>query len=78
MENLVHRFCNDVQLAEARCFYGFQIAMEAIHQEMYLLLLESYIRDPTERDRLFNAHVTVPSVSQKVMPRRASLERPPA
>ena len=32
MENLVHRFCQEVQLPEARCFYGFQIAMETVHQ----------------------------------------------
>jgi ribonucleoside-diphosphate reductase subunit M2 len=38
MENLAHRFCSDVALPEARCFYGFQIAMEAIHTEMYVFI----------------------------------------
>jgi len=65
MENLVHRFCDDVKVPEARCFYGFQIAMEAVHQEMYSLLIQTYIRDPQERDRLFNAYLDVPCVSRK-------------
>jgi len=65
MENLVHRFCDDVKVPEARCFYGFQIAMEAVHQEMYSLLIQTYIRDPRERDRLFNAYLDVPCVSRK-------------
>ena len=66
MENLVHRFCDDVKVPEARCFYGFQIAMEAVHQEMYSLLIQTYIRDPRERARLFNAYLDVPCVSRKV------------
>ncbi|CAM9421425.1 unnamed protein product [Chrysoparadoxa australica] len=65
MENLVHRFCSDVQLPEARCFYGFQIAMELIHQEMYALLIDTYIRSKTERERLFNAYNNIPSVKRK-------------
>lgn len=48
-ENLVERFSQEVQVTEARCFYGFQIAMENVHSEMYSLLIETYIRDPTER-----------------------------
>lgn len=54
-ENLVERFSSEVQFTEARCFYGFQIAIENIHSEMYSLLIDTYIRDPEERDYLFNA-----------------------
>uniref|UniRef100_A0AB39J6V3 ribonucleoside-diphosphate reductase n=1 Tax=Florenciella sp. virus SA2 TaxID=3240092 RepID=A0AB39J6V3_9VIRU len=55
LENLGIRFMTDVQLAEARAFYGFQIAMENIHSETYSLLIDTYIKDKTERDKLFNA-----------------------
>lgn len=48
-ENLVERFSQEVQATEARCFYGFQIAMENVHSEMYSLLIDTYIRDPKER-----------------------------
>jgi len=48
-ENLVERFSQEVQVTEARCFYGFQIAIENIHSEMYSLLLDTYIKDPEER-----------------------------
>lgn len=48
-ENLVERFSQEVQVPEARCFYGFQIAMENVHSEMYSLLIDTYIRDPHER-----------------------------
>jgi ribonucleotide reductase beta subunit family protein with ferritin-like domain len=54
-ENLVERFSAEVQVSEARCFYGFQIAIENIHSEMYSLLIDTYIRDPSEREYLFNA-----------------------
>ena len=54
-ENLVERFSAEVQVSEARCFYGFQIAIENIHSEMYSLLIDTYIRDPAEREYLFNA-----------------------
>jgi len=64
-ENLVERFMNEVQIPEARCFYGFQIAMENIHSEMYSLLIDTYIKDHTERERLFNAIETVPAVKKK-------------
>src|SRR5258706_6240678 len=49
-ENLVERFSNEVQAAEARCFYGFQIMMENIHSETYSLLIDTYIKDPVQRD----------------------------
>ncbi|KAI3417925.1 uncharacterized protein J3R85_014057 [Psidium guajava] len=55
LENLAVRFMKEVQLSEARAFYGFQIAIENIHSEMYSLLLETYIKDPAEKDRLFRA-----------------------
>lgn len=48
-ENLVERFSQEVQVTEARCFYGFQVAIENIHSEMYSLLIQTYIKDPVER-----------------------------
>uniref|UniRef100_A0A8C5VR32 Ribonucleoside-diphosphate reductase subunit M2 n=1 Tax=Microcebus murinus TaxID=30608 RepID=A0A8C5VR32_MICMU len=53
-ENLVERFSQEVQITEARCFYGFQIAMENMHSEMYSLLIDTYIKDSKEREYLFN------------------------
>jgi ribonucleoside-diphosphate reductase subunit M2 len=50
---------------QARAFYGFQIAIENIHSEMYSLLLESYIKDHKEKARLFNAIETIPCVTKK-------------
>ncbi|KAK6490079.1 ribonucleoside-diphosphate reductase subunit M2-like, partial [Huso huso] len=64
-ENLKERFSQEVQVTEARCFYGFQIAMENIHSEMYSLLIDTYIKDPTEREYLFNAIETLPCVKRK-------------
>lgn len=64
-ENLVERFSQEVQVTEARCFYGFQIAMENVHSEMYSLLIDTYIRDPKEREYLFNAIETMPCVKKK-------------
>lgn len=55
LENLASRFMSDVQVSEARAFYGFQIAMENIHSETYSLLIETYINDKIEKDKLFNA-----------------------
>ncbi|EQC50520.1 ribonucleotide-diphosphate reductase subunit beta [Bacteriovorax sp. DB6_IX] len=54
-ENLAQRFYNDVQIPEARCFYGFQIAMENIHSETYSLLIDTYVKDAVEKDKLFHA-----------------------
>ncbi|URE13616.1 ribonucleoside-diphosphate reductase small chain [Musa troglodytarum] len=65
LENLAGRFMRDVQLPEARAFYGFQIAIENIHSEMYSLLLDTYIKDPDEKSRLFHAIDTVPPVARK-------------
>ncbi|XP_022223709.1 ribonucleoside-diphosphate reductase subunit M2 [Drosophila obscura] len=64
-ENLVERFSQEVQITEARCFYGFQIAMENVHSEMYSVLIDTYIREPKERDYLFNAVETMPAVKRK-------------
>uniref|UniRef100_A0A1B6LAE7 ribonucleoside-diphosphate reductase n=1 Tax=Graphocephala atropunctata TaxID=36148 RepID=A0A1B6LAE7_9HEMI len=64
-ENLVERFSQEVQVTEARCFYGFQIAMENIHSEMYSLLIDTYIHDSKEREYLFNAIETMPCVKRK-------------
>jgi len=64
-ENLCERFASEVQLPEARCFYGFQIAMENIHSETYSLLIDTYVKDVAERSKLFNAIETVPCVQKK-------------
>ena len=65
VENLAERFCREVTVPEARCFYGFQMAMESIHQETYCLLIDTYIKDLKDRDVLFSAHTSVPSVERK-------------
>ena len=65
LENLAVRFMKEVQVPEARAFYGFQIAIENIHSEMYSLLLETYIRDSAQRSHLFRAIETVPVVKKK-------------
>ena len=64
-ENLAVNFMSEVQLPEARSFYGFQIAMENIHSETYALLIDTYIKDPQEKHRLFHAIETVPAVQKK-------------
>jgi ribonucleoside-diphosphate reductase subunit M2 len=65
MENLATRFMADVQLAEARAFYGFQIAMENIHSEMYSILIDTYIKDRERRGQLFSAITTFPCIQKK-------------
>ncbi|KAK9463887.1 ribonucleotide reductase [Lipomyces oligophaga] len=64
-ENLVERFSNEVQVPEARCFYGFQIMIENIHSETYSLLIDTYIKDPAERAYLFDAIETIPCIKKK-------------
>jgi ribonucleoside-diphosphate reductase beta chain len=64
-ENLGANFFNEVQFPEAKCFYGFQIMMENIHAETYSLLIDTYIKDPKEKQRLFQAMETVPCVGKK-------------
>jgi len=65
LENLAVRFMKDVQLAEARAFYGFQIAMENIHSETYSLLIDTYIKDTDQRHKLFNAIDNFPCIAKK-------------
>ncbi|XP_037949904.1 ribonucleoside-diphosphate reductase subunit M2-like [Teleopsis dalmanni] len=64
-ENLVERFSQEVQVTEARCFYGFQIAIENVHSEMYSILIDTYVKDHEEREHLFNAIETMPAVKRK-------------
>ena len=65
LENLGIRFMSEVQLSEARAFYGFQIAMENIHSEVYSLLIDTYVKDETEKDSLFNAIENFPCIRKK-------------
>merc|ERR1719454_692372 len=65
LENLAGMFSTEVQIPEARAFYGFQMAMENIHSETYSLLIEQYIKDPEEKDKVFNAIETMPAVTEK-------------
>ena len=67
VENLAQRFLTDVQLAEARAFYSFQIAMENIHSQTYSLLIDSYIRDNVEKLRLFEAINNFPCIRKKAV-----------
>ncbi|KAK2741102.1 Ribonucleotide-diphosphate reductase (RNR), small subunit [Onygenales sp. PD_40] len=64
-ENLVERFSGEVQVPEARCFYGFQIMMENIHSETYSLLIDTYIKEPKQRTYLFDAIETIPCIRKK-------------
>lgn len=65
LENLGSTFATEIQIPEARAFYGFQIAMENIHSETYSLLIEQYIKDPAEKDMVFDAIHTMPPVKEK-------------
>ena len=65
LENLALRFMKDVQISEARAFYGFQIAMENIHSQTYSLLIETYIKNSEEKHRLFNAIENFPCIKKK-------------
>lgn len=64
-ENLVERFMNEINVLEARYFYGFQVAIENVHSEMYSKLIETYITDAAEQYKLLNAIETVPCVQKK-------------
>jgi ribonucleotide reductase beta subunit family protein with ferritin-like domain len=65
LENLAEKFCTEIQIPEARCFYGFQIAIENIHSETYSLLIDTYIKDQAEKNFLFNAISNVPVIEKK-------------
>jgi len=65
LENLGSRFMKDVQISEARAFYGFQIAMENIHSETYSILIDTYIKNKIEKDSLFNAIENYPCIKKK-------------
>lgn len=67
MENLAQRFMNEIQLSEARSFYSFQIAMENIHSHTYSLLIETYIKDEYEKNKLFNAIENFPCIQKKAL-----------
>ncbi|KAH6869214.1 beta subunit of ribonucleoside-diphosphate reductase [Coprinopsis sp. MPI-PUGE-AT-0042] len=64
-ENLVERFATEVQSAEARCFYGFQIMIENVHSETYSLLIDTYVRDSVVKSKLLNAVTTMPAITRK-------------
>jgi ribonucleoside-diphosphate reductase subunit M2 len=65
LENLAGQFSTEVQVPEARAFYGFQMAMENIHSETYSLLIDQYIKDPAEKEETFNAITTMPPIRTK-------------
>jgi ribonucleotide reductase beta subunit family protein with ferritin-like domain len=65
LENLLKRFTNEIEIPEVRCAYTFQAMMENIHSETYSLLIDTYIKDPVEKDRLFRAIDTIPAVREK-------------
>ena len=65
LENLAQRFMSEVQVSEARAFYGFQIAMENIHSHTYSNLIETYIKDKEEKSKLFNAITNFPCIKKK-------------
>ena len=65
LENLAQRFMSDVQISEARAFYGFQIAIENIHSESYSLMIDTYIKNEVEKDLLFNAIDNFPCIKKK-------------
>ncbi len=65
LENIVERFMSEIKIPEARCFYGFQIAMENIHSETYSLMIDTYIKDNEEKKHLFNAIEEIPCVKNK-------------
>jgi ribonucleoside-diphosphate reductase beta chain len=64
-ENLAVNFMSEIQIPEARCFYGFQIAMENIHSETYSLLIDTYVRDSEQKEKLLNSIETIPCIQKK-------------
>lgn len=64
-ENLAENFLKEVQYPEAKCFYGFQITIENVHSETYSLLIDTYIKDSIEKNKLFHAIDNYPSIMKK-------------
>jgi len=64
-ENLAEKFATEIQIPEARCFYGFQIAMENVHSELYSLLIDTYVKSTEEKNKLFNSIETIPIIKEK-------------
>ena len=64
-ENLAENFVNEVQYSEVKFFYGFQIMMENIHSETYSLLIDTYVKDEAEKDKLFRAIEIFPAIKRK-------------
>jgi ribonucleoside-diphosphate reductase subunit M2 len=77
-ENLITRFYQDVKVPEAKAFYAFQIAAETIHSETYSLMLNSFVKDPTKRDKLFNGIHTIPGIRKKAEWSMKWIEHPDA
>ena len=65
LENLSQNFCSEIQIPEARCFYGFQCAIENIHSEVYSLLIDKYVKNEDEKNKLFNAIEEIPCIKRK-------------
>lgn len=65
LENLAQRFMTEIQIPEARAFYGFQMMMENIHSEMYSILIDTYVEDQVQKDFLFKGIQTIPTVTKK-------------
>ena len=65
MENLATRFSKDIPVSEVKAFYAFQNAMEAVHSETYSLLIDTYVKDPVQKDELFNAVTNFPAIKNK-------------
>ena len=76
LENIATNFMKIVQIPEVRCFYGFQIAMENIHSETYSLLLDTYISDKSEKQRMFDAIETIPCIKLKAEWATRWIEKP--
>ena len=65
LENIASQFATEVQIPDARAFYGFQLAIVNFHSETYSMLIEQYVRDPAEKDVIFDAIHTMPAVREK-------------
>ena len=75
LENLGMRFMSEVQLAEARAFYGFQIMMENVHSEMYSVLIDTYIKDSEEKNKMFNSIQNFPCIEKPALCGRRGFQR---